>query len=96
MASPSPEDLEILRRLAQTSEGRLLVRVFQSRLVEIDRVNRRAIGEKLLQGQGRALELEEILTELFGLAEGDPAPMHRRQPTRPAPVERYRVNHMAD
>ena len=96
MAAPTATDLEVMRRLAQTPEGRLLCNVFQSRLDALDKVNRRAIGENLIRGQGRALELEEILTELFGL-EPQPAPMVPRQShqNRPGPIDRYRVNHMA-
>lgn len=101
MAAPSPTDLDALRRLAQRPEGRLIVRVFQSRLAELDRTNRRAIGENLIRGQGRALELEEILSEVFGVSEPralpDLQPKGKQpgpQPTRPA-LQRYRVNHMA-
>jgi len=97
MAAPTPTDLEVLRRLAQTAEGRLLVSVFQRRLVELDKTNRRAIGEMLVRGQGRALELEEILTEIFGVGEASPAPLtpKRKDPTQAA-LARFRVNHMAD
>lgn len=97
MASPTPTDLEVLRRLAQTPEGRLLVSVFQHRLVDIDKTNRRAIGDMLVRGQGRAIELEEILTDLFGVGEASAPPLvpKRKDPTQPA-VNRYRVNHMAD
>lgn len=74
-----------------------MVSVFQSRLADLDKVNRRAIGEQLLRGLGRALELEEILSEIFGVTEAPPRPAQPKQPKRPqAAVERYRVNHMAD
>lgn len=96
MATPTATDLDILRRMAQTPEGRLLAQVFQSRLDELDRINRRAIGDNLIRGQGRALELEEILTELFGLEQQAPHLQPRPSaPNRPAQVARYRVNHMA-
>lgn len=96
MAAPTATDLDILRRIAQTPEGRLLAQVFQSRLDELDRINRRAIGDNLIRGQGRALELEEILTELFGL-EAPTLQLQARPktPNRPPEVARYRVNHMA-
>ena len=97
MAAPTPTDLEVLRRLAQTPEGRLLASVFQRRLVELDKTNRRAIGEMLIRGQGRALELEEILTDLFGIGEAPAAqlvPKQRKDPTQSA-LARFRVNHMA-
>lgn len=95
MATPAPTDLEVLRRLAQTPEGRLLVQVFQSRLSALDRLNRRAIGENLVRGQGRAVELEEILRDLFQVEQtGLPLPKRTEQPTRR--LDAYRVNHMAD
>lgn len=99
MAPPTPEELETLRRLAQSREGRLLVRVFQARLVALDKANRKAIGENLIRSQGRAVELEEILSEVLGVGEAQAPQLASRgkQPTstRPA-IERYRVNHMAD
>ena len=98
MAAPTPTDLDVLRRLAQMAEGRLLVSVLQRRLVELDKTNRRAIGEMLVRGQGRALELEEILTELFGVGEAAPVPLmpkrKSKDPTQSA-LARFRVNHMA-
>ena len=74
-----------------------MVAVFQRRLVELDKSNRRAIGENLIRGQGRALELEEILTDLFSVEEARQLPPQPKapKPTQPA-VQRYRVNHMAD
>ena len=72
-----------------------MVAVFQSRLSELDKTNRRAIGEQLYRGQGRALELEEILSELFGVAEASrPALQPKPSPTRSA-LARFQVNHMA-
>lgn len=96
MAPPTPTDLEVLRRLAQTAEGRLLVSVFQRRLVELDKTNRRAIGDMLVRGQGRAIELEEILAELFGVVEASAPPLvpKRKDPKQPD-LARFRVNHMA-
>lgn len=96
MATPSTTDLEVLRRLAQTPEGRLLVQVFQSRLADLDKSNRRAIGDNLVRGQGRSLELEEILTELFGVEEIGPLPTRPKpQPNRAPTLDRFMVNHMA-
>ena len=97
MAAPTATDLDILRRMAQAPEGRLLVSVLQSRLHELDSVNRRAVGDNLVRGQGRALELEEILTDLFGLTEQRPTPLQPK-PREPSPIRvasRFRVNHMA-
>lgn len=96
MASPTTTDLEVLRRLAQTPEGRLLVSVFQRRLVDLDKTNRRAIGDMLVRGQGRALELEEILTEIFGVGEASASPLVPKRSDPKQPALRYRVNHMAD
>jgi hypothetical protein len=93
MAHPTEQELATLRRLAQAPEGRLLVRVLQDRLVETDKTNRRAIGESLIRGQGRAQEIEDLL-DLLGFTEARPIAPQVKHPTRP-PVERYRTNHMA-
>lgn len=94
MATQTQQDLEVLRRYGKTPEGRLLVAVLQDRLADLDRTNRRAIGEMLYRGQGRAIEIEELL-ELFD-ASTAPAGSRRapQQPTRPLKLPI--VNHMAD
>lgn len=94
MTAPSHTDLEVIRRLAGTPEGRLLVSVLQSRLTDLDKRNRRVIGDELVRSQGRAIEIEEILTELLGVSEAQPAPLVPRQPKRPT-LTPYVVNHMA-
>lgn len=95
MATRTQQDLEVLRRFGSTPEGRLLAAVLQDRLAEHDRNNRRAIGENLYRGQGRALEIEELL-QLFD-ASTAPAGVHRSgpQPNR-TPMKLPIVNHMAD
>lgn len=94
MAAPTPTDLEVIRRFGGSPEGRLVVSLFQSRLVDLDKRNRRAIGDDLIRGQGRAIELEEILSELFGVSEATPPPLVRKAPNRPS-LTPYVVNHMA-
>lgn len=94
MATRTQQDLEVLRRYGRTPEGRLLVAVLQDRLADIDRTNRRAIGEMLYRGQGRAIEIEELL-ELFD-ASGAPAGP-RPTPQTPNRLPKLPiVNHMAD
>lgn len=96
MPALTPEDSKILRTFGARPEGRLLVRVLQDRLAEIDHRSRRAIGEELYRCQGRGLLIEELL-ELLGYAVTTPEPVRRPnfEPNRGAGMKLPIVNHMA-
>lgn len=63
MALTQPE-LQALRRFTQLPEGRLILSVLGERLAMADEKLRRLHGDDLYRMQGRALELEELITLL--------------------------------
>lgn len=52
---------KVLQRFGRSPEGLALVAVLKDRLTAHDVKNRRRAGEDLVRGQGRAIELEELI-----------------------------------
>ena len=65
MALTTP-DLEALRRYARLPEGRGLMQILETKLVESDRKMRVLTGELLYRQQGRSLQLQELLDDING------------------------------
>lgn len=81
MATQPTPDLDVLRRFGRTPEGRLLVVVLQARLAMLDQRNRHSLDVELYRGQGRALEIEELI-QLFdaSAAATGPQPIVPKRP----------------
>lgn len=60
------QQLALLERFAKTPEGQMLVQVLTVRLASTDRDLRVLAGDQLLQAQGKAQELEQMLTYFRG------------------------------
>lgn len=60
------QQLALLERFAKTPEGQMLVQVLTARLAATDKELRVLAGEKLLQTQGKAQEMEQMLTYFRG------------------------------
>lgn len=73
------EDLDLLRRLAKTPDGKALVLILEKKLSERDEKLRTATGEELYRAQGRAQELAELLSDI---AEADTRLKRTTPPTR--------------
>ena len=73
------QDLDLLRRLAKTPDGKALVQILEKKLRERDEKLRSATGEELYRSQGRAQELAELLG---ALAEADTRLKRTTPPTR--------------
>lgn len=58
------EDLDLLRRVAKTPDGKALVLILEKKLRERDEKLRTATGEELYRAQGRAQELAELLSDI--------------------------------
>ena len=57
----STEDLQFLSRFARTDGPRLLL-ILRAKLAERDRELRDAVGENVFRAQGRAKELDELIS----------------------------------
>lgn len=57
-------DLQALRAFSRVPEGRLWVAMLEKKLAEADAHLRTATGEDLYRKQGRAQQLEELLSEI--------------------------------
>jgi hypothetical protein len=60
----SNEELQFLARLAKLPEGRRYMQYLSSRLADADQELRGALSEYVLQAQGRARTLWELLKDL--------------------------------
>jgi len=58
----SPEQLTFLAGFARSAQGKVFKQVLEDRLAEVDKQLRRLTDAHLLQAQGRAQELEALLT----------------------------------
>lgn len=58
----STEDLQFLARFARMPDGARLLTLLRARLAERDSELRKARGEDVIRAQGRAQELDELIT----------------------------------
>jgi hypothetical protein len=56
------EQLEFLARFAKTPDGQMLMAIYRARLAEVDGKLRTAEGAEMHRQQGRAQQLDELLT----------------------------------
>lgn len=58
--------LDLLERFAKTPEGQMVVQVLTARLADTDKELRSLSGENLYRTQGKAQELEKVLSLFRG------------------------------
>lgn len=54
--------LQFLARFSKTPDGQFLIGVLQAKLKEVEANLRRTTGEEVYRCQGRALELDDLMT----------------------------------
>lgn len=56
------DELQFLARLSRTPDGAALLKLLRAKLAEADGELRKAQGENVYRAQGRAQELDELIT----------------------------------
>lgn len=80
------QEVAALARIASSVDGYLLQQLIERRLATVERNLRSTEGAEMHRTQGRAIELEMLITDLFGAR--SKLDQQRRAPAKGAPAPR--------
>ena len=75
------EQLSFLARFSKSPDGQRVLELMKAKLVEVEKRLRTATGEEIYRQQGRALQLDELISDIVN----SPARLNRVSPAPFAP-----------